>query len=202
MSGTGFLDSTGKSVTINDPENRLHDVSYFIFCSSLNPHTVDPWAPNAVRQFEFSLRLPHNSPSSFANILLPSPFVVPNQLSVPTFDITLSGISDTLLNQISATEVRDIISTRRDSLSTSTSSTISRSLKFATPNSSTTIVESISTPKMDLVRSPSSVGSTCTSTLDCWDNQTSVYNIFGLASDMLFVTSPSSRAIEEAENHR
>ena len=202
MSGTGFLDSTGKSVTINDPENRLHDVSYFIFCSSLNPHTVDPWAPNAVRQFEFSLRLPHNSPSSFANILLPSPFVVPNQLSVPTFDATLSGISDILLNQILPIEVRDIISNGHDFFSTSTSSTTSRSWKIANPSSSTTTVESISAPKMYLVRSSSSVGSNCTRTLDFWNNQTSVYNIFVLASDMLFVTARSSRAIEEPENHR
>ena len=51
MSGVGFLDSTGKFITITDPDNRPRDVSYFTFRSSLNPHTVDPRAPNSVHKF-------------------------------------------------------------------------------------------------------------------------------------------------------
>ena len=53
MAGVEFLDSTGKSVTITDPDNFPRDISYFTFISSLNPHTVDPRAPNDIHQFEF-----------------------------------------------------------------------------------------------------------------------------------------------------
>ena len=35
MSGVGFLDSTGKSITISDHDNRPHDVSYFTFARLL-----------------------------------------------------------------------------------------------------------------------------------------------------------------------
>ena len=48
MSDDGFLTSKGKSVTLNDPDNLPRDVSYFTFRLSLNPHTVDPRAPNTV----------------------------------------------------------------------------------------------------------------------------------------------------------
>ena len=101
MSGVGFLDSTGKSVNIIEPDNRPRDVSYFTFRSSLNPNAIDYRAPNAVYQFEFSLRLPHNSTSSFVNLSLPSLSVVLNQLSVHTFNANLSGLPGALLNQMS-----------------------------------------------------------------------------------------------------
>ena len=61
ISGIGFFDSTGKSVTITDPNNHPRDVSYFIFRSSLNPSAIDDRAPNAVHQFKFTLILLHNS---------------------------------------------------------------------------------------------------------------------------------------------
>ena len=117
MSGVGFLDSMEKSVTISDPDNRPRDVSYFTFHSSLYPNTVDPQASNTVHQFEFSLRLPHNSTSSFVNFSLPKPSIVPNQSSLPTFNETFSSLSDDLLNQLLETETRDMFSAQPDSLS-------------------------------------------------------------------------------------
>ena len=51
MSIVGFLDSTGKSITISDPNNHPRDVSYFTFRSSLNPNTVNQRAPRAIYQF-------------------------------------------------------------------------------------------------------------------------------------------------------
>ena len=51
LSGVGFLDSTGKYVSISDSDNRPRDVSYFTFRSFLNPNIVDPRAPNTVHQF-------------------------------------------------------------------------------------------------------------------------------------------------------
>ena len=99
-SGVGFLDSTGKFVTISDPDNRLRDVSYFTFRSSFNPNLVDPRAPNAVHQFEFSLCLSPNSLSSSVNISLQSPYIVPNHSSVPVFNATPSGFSNDQLNKI------------------------------------------------------------------------------------------------------
>ena len=51
---------------------------------------------------------------------------------------------------------------------------------------------------MNMVRSPSSVGSTYTGPLAFLDNQTSFYNIFGLDPDMLLVIARSSYAIEES----
>ena len=53
ISGVGFLDSTGESITITEPDNRPRDVSYFTFYSFVNHNTVDNRAPNFVRQFEF-----------------------------------------------------------------------------------------------------------------------------------------------------
>ena len=147
MSGVWFLDSTGKFVTITDPDNRPRDVSYFTFRSSLNPHTVDPRAPNSVHKFEFSLRLPHNYPSSSVNLSLSSPSIVPNQSSVPTFNESLSGLSDALLNQMLATEMRDMLSAQRESLFISAPSNASRTLNFSTPNYSTTTVVTTSTTK-------------------------------------------------------
>ena len=148
MSVVGFLYLTGKSVTINDPDNRPRDVSYFIFRSSLNPNAVEDRVTITVHQFEFSLRLPQNSTSSFVSLSLPIPSVVPNQSSVPTFDAAFSCLSDDLLNQMLATEIRDILSAQRGSLSTSYPSTTSRSLKFFNPNSSTTTVATSSTQKL------------------------------------------------------
>ena len=63
MSSIGFLTSKDKYVTINEPDNHPRNVSYIIFRSYLNPHTVDPRALNIVQPFEFSLRLPHNPPT-------------------------------------------------------------------------------------------------------------------------------------------
>ena len=107
MSGVGFLDSMEKSVTISDPDNRPHEVYYFTFHSSLYPNAVDPQASNSVHQFEFSLRLLHNSTSSFVNFRC---------RLLPTFNETFSSLSDALLNQVSEIETRDILSAQRDSL--------------------------------------------------------------------------------------
>ena len=124
MSDDGFLTSKGKSVTLNDPDNLPRDVSYFTFRLSLNPHTVDPRAPNTVHQFE-PLRLPHNSPSSTVKLSFSIPSVVTNQLSIAIFDATFRELLDNLLNRMIATQMRDILSARRDSLSTSVPSTVS-----------------------------------------------------------------------------
>ena len=59
--------------------------------------TIDDRSPNSVQQLEFSLRFPHNS-TFFVTLSLPSPSVVPNQSSVPTFNATLSSLLDALLN--------------------------------------------------------------------------------------------------------
>ena len=126
ISGVGFLDSTGKSVTINYSDNHLRDVPSFTFLSSLKPNTVDDRAPHAVHQFEFSLCLPHNSTFSFVNISFPIPSVVPDQSLVNILNATLSDRLDALLNQISATEMWDILSAQRDSLFTSAPSTTLR----------------------------------------------------------------------------
>ena len=150
MSGLGFLDSTGKSLTISDPDNRSCDVSYFTFRSSLNRNNVDHCALNAVNQFEFSSRLFDNLPSSSVNISLPSPSIVPNQSSVHIFNATLSGLTDDQLNKMLENEMRDTLSAQRASLFTSVPSNTSRSLNFFTPNFSTTTVIATSTPKMDI----------------------------------------------------
>ena len=55
---------------------------------------------------------------------------------------------------------------------------------------------------MNMVRSPSSIGSTYTGLLYFLDNQTGFYNIFGLAPDMLLVTARYSHAIEEYDTLR
>ena len=123
MSSVCFLTSKLKSVTVNDTGNRPHDVSYFTVHSLLYLHSIDPRSPNAVHQFEFSFRLPHNSPSSSVNISMLSPSVVTNQSSVAIFDIVLSRLLDSLLNQITATEIRHILSARRNYLPTSVPST-------------------------------------------------------------------------------
>ena len=49
-----------------------------------------------------------------------------------------------------------------------------------------------------MIRSPSSVSSTYTGTLDGLDNQTSFCNIFGLDSDRLLVITGFSCPIEES----
>ena len=91
MSGVSFLDSTGKPITISDPNNRPRDVSYFIFRSSLNPYTVYQRVTHVVYQFEFSVRLPHNSPPSSANISLPITSLVTDKSSETAFNATLNG---------------------------------------------------------------------------------------------------------------
>ena len=168
----------GNSVTITDPDNRPREVSYFSYRSSLNPNAIDDRAPNTVYQFEFSLRLPHNSTLSFVNISLPSPSIVTNQSSMPTFNTTFSGLSDALLNQIIAKEMRDMLSAQRGSLSTPTPSTTSRSLKISTPYSSTTTVANTSTQKIGIFCFLSSVGFTYTRILDSLNNQSSFDNMF------------------------
>ena len=59
-----------------------------------------------------------------------------------------------------------------------------------------------STPKLDMVRSPSFIGSTYTGPLDFLVDQSSFNNIFGLAPEMLLITARSSRAIEEYDTLR
>ena len=188
MSGVGFLYSTGKSVTISDPDKRPREIFYVTFRLSFYPTTVDPRAPNTVHQFEFSLHLPHSSLSSSVNILLLNSSVVTNKSSETTFNVTLSGISDDQLNKMPATALRDTLSAQRDSISASTTSKTSRSLKSSTPNSSTTTVAMKSTPKMDNVRSPSSVGSIYTGPLDCLDNQSCFNNIYGFTPEIILIT--------------
>ena len=53
-----------------------------------------------------------------------------------------------------------------------------------------------------MVCSPSSVGSICTGPLDFLDNQSSFDNIFGLAPDILLVTTRFLCAIEKSETLR
>ena len=202
FSGFVFLDSTGKFITISDPINRPRDVSYFTFSSSLKPNTVDPRAPQAVYQFGFTLLLPHNYSSSSANISLPSTSIVTNVLLETIFNAVLIGLSDDKLDTMLATDLPLMLFTQRDSISTSATSTTSRSLTFSTPDYSTTKVATTSTPKMDMVRSPSSVGSTYYGPLDFLDDQSSSDNIFGLAPDMLPINTRSSRAIEESDTLR
>ena len=76
MSSIGFFTSKDKSVTINEPDNHLRNVSYIIFRSSLTPHTVDPRALNVVQRIEFPLHLPHNLPTSPVKHSVTSSFVV------------------------------------------------------------------------------------------------------------------------------
>ena len=152
MFGVGFRDSTGNFVTITDPDNHPRDASHLTFLSSLKPNTVDPHAPNTVHQLEFPLHLPHNSPSFSVNLSLPSAFVVPNQLSEITFNATLGGLSDNHLDKMSATTLRGMLSTQRNSIYASATSTTSRSLNFSAPNSSTTIMATTKNPKADMFR--------------------------------------------------
>ena len=168
MSGVELITSKRNPVAINDSENHPRDVFAFNFCSSLNPHTVNPRAINVVHQFECSLRSSHNYASSSVNFSVPIPSVVANQSSVVTFDATFNRLSDTLLNWLRATQMQNMPSARCDSLPTSTSSTTSRSLNFSTLKSSTTIITTALTPKMDMVRFSSSVGSNHTISLDFW----------------------------------
>ena len=149
MSGVGFLDYTGKSVTISDPDNYPRDVSYFTFLSYLNPNTVDPRALNAVHQFEFSLRLLLSSPSPSVNISLPSASVVTNKSSETTFNVILIDLLDDQLNKMSAIILRVIISIQRDSISASATSTTTFFGIFHSDSSTTTVAIN-STPKMDM----------------------------------------------------
>ena len=77
----------------------------------------------------------------------------------------------------------------------------SRSLIFSTPDSSKTTVRTTSTPKMNIVQSPS-VDSAYNGPLDFLDNQSSFDNIFGIAPEILLITTRSSRAIEESDTLR
>jgi len=191
MSGLGFLDSTGKSLTISDPDNRSCDVSYFTFRSSLNRNNVDHCALNTVNQFEFSSRLFDNLPSSSVNISLPSPSIVPNQSSVHIFNATLSGLTDDQLNKMLENEMRDTLSAQRASLFTSVPSNTSRSLNFFYPKILDHDSNSYFNSENGYFRSPSSVGSTYTKPLDFLDDQSSFNNIFGLAPKMLLITTLS-----------
>ena len=95
-----------------------------------------------------------------------------------------------------------MLSAKRDSIFATTASKTSRSLTFSTPDSSTTTVTTTSTPKMDMVRSPSSVDSTYNGPLDFLDNQSSFENILGIVPEMLLITARSFRAIEESDTLR
>ena len=58
LTGVGFSDATGKSITIPDILSRPADLTFFIFCSSILAKSVDIRAPNKSLNLEFSLRLP------------------------------------------------------------------------------------------------------------------------------------------------
>ena len=151
MSSVGFLDSTGKTATITDPDNHPRDISYYKFHSSVNPNTVDPRVPNTVYHFEFSLRLPRNSLSSFVNLSLPNASIVSNQSSDIIFNATLGGLSDDQLKTNSASALRDMLSAQRDLIPVSATSTPSGSFDFSIPNSSTMSMTTTSTQKIDMV---------------------------------------------------
>ena len=80
-------------------------------------------------------------------------------------------MSDNDLYFLSAVQMRELLSARRNTLTASSYSSVSRTLQFTTPSPSTTVVASIRTPKMDMVCSPSPVVCIYTGPLDFLDDQ-------------------------------
>ena len=132
MTSVGFLNSKEKSVTIDYSFFRPPDVSYFNFCSSINPHLFNSRASDANPLFDFSLGLPHSSRYSFVILQVPKPSIVVTPPSDDSFDDTLSRLLDVQLNQMTGVQMRDIISARCDTLPASGPSTTSRSFDSPT----------------------------------------------------------------------
>ena len=71
--------------------------------------------------------------------------------SVDTFDSTLSKISDNYLQFMAAARIRELISTRHNTMTAYSHSGVSRTLQFTTPPPSTTVVALIKTLKMNII---------------------------------------------------
>ena len=129
MIGIGFLNSRGKPVAITDPYHRPNDITYFTFRANIYPHLVDMRAPDSVHLFEFSLRLPHTFLSSSASLSVSNSISnINTPAPVDTFDFTLSKMSDDDLQSISASQIWQSLSARRNNLPASDSSDVSRTL--------------------------------------------------------------------------
>ena len=100
MSCVGVITSKENFIVIHDLNNRPRTISYFTFHSFLNPHTAYLRAPYAILQFDFSLRLHHNTSSFSINFSVSSLSVVITKSSVATFDATLSGLCWTERQQL------------------------------------------------------------------------------------------------------
>ena len=85
---------------------------------------------------------------------------------VDTFDSTLSKISDNYLQFMAAARIRELISTRYNTMTAYRHSGVSRTLQFTTPPPSTTVVALIKTPKMNIIYSFFPIGCTYTRSLD------------------------------------
>ena len=100
---------------------------------------------------------------------------------------------------MSAARMRELLSTRHNTLTTSGYSSVSRTLQFTPSPPSTTAVASIETPKMDMIYSPSPIITTSAGPLEFLDDQKNFDNIFGHNPVMLLISARSSRAIEDSE---
>ena len=126
MTRVNFLDSKEKPVAITDPSRRLDDITYFTFRANINPHLVDTRAPDSVHLFEFSLRLAHAFPSSLSSLSVHNSTSNNNTPAlVDTFDYTLSKISEEDFQTISASQMRQLISDKRNYLLASGSLNVS-----------------------------------------------------------------------------
>ena len=167
MIRVGFINSKEKSVAITDPPHRLNDITYFTFRAKNNRHLVDTRAPDSIHLFEFSLRLSNIFPSSSVSF----PIKISVQANtkpapVDTFDSTLSKISDNYLQFMAAARIRELISTRHNTMTAYSHLGVSRTLQFTTPPPSTTVVALIKTPKMNIIYSFFPIGCTYTRSLD------------------------------------
>ena len=90
LQGIGFLDSSGKTTLISDLTNRVADIMFLSFRSSIMASVINQLFPLTTSSLDFSLRLPQNvistesAPASTLTSSIRTPPRTPEPASVQT----------------------------------------------------------------------------------------------------------------------
>ena len=120
LQGVGFLDSSGKPISVLDSDNRPADLTYFTFRSVVTAADIDDRAPQISLSLEFSLRLPQTfhtpsplSPPStpLASAAVPPPETPPRSASQLSFE--LDSYDDDALKNLDPAALLQLLSDAR-----------------------------------------------------------------------------------------
>ena len=157
LQGVGFANTSGKHISIPDPEKRPADLTYFTFRSVVVAVDVDDCAPEITLSVEFSLRLPQTIVSLSPSAESPIAAIISTTRS-PNYALSVSfklgNCTDEIIDALRVYDMCLLFDQGRTAPSPDLPSAVQPSILFSTTvsTSNATHITSL-TPKIDCVRS-------------------------------------------------